>query len=143
MSRRTAHTLVQPVPFAHTPRSGEGVHPDASFPDCINLDILSPPAAWLTFAQKLTELPLTLDLDRVGLDAQALALVPADIALELRVVPVRLISGVLIVVASHETYNRACRELPLRFPHLTCRIALANAVDLADSLEICYGPDLP
>ncbi|MFN4242341.1 MAG: hypothetical protein ACK4PI_03795 [Tepidisphaerales bacterium] len=143
MSRRFGELLTQQLPLS--PLDIEEVLVEQacsrrSFGEvALELGLCTPEHVWRAWLAQLDEGVRPVDLNRVGIDAQAIAAVPPDVAIELGVVPVRLIDGVLVVATTAERLPLARVLLPQR---VTCpvRFATADAGDIARAVEVCYLP---
>jgi hypothetical protein len=105
-------------------------------------EVVSPKAAdpmWQWWLESVAEEDRVVDLDRVGIDAQALSSMPVHLAMEYSVVPVRLIGGVLVIAATREGIALARKDLPGRLNH-PIRFTLAHPDDIARVIEVCYLP---
>lgn len=93
-------------------------------------------AAWCV--QLLDGPPRKIDLDRVGIDTQALTHLSAQIASELNVIPVRLLGDVLIVAIASDSIALAASELPSRVTK-QLRFALADPKAIRRAIEQHYA----
>lgn len=146
MSRRIGDFLVREVPLTRldveevlaeqslSSRAGQSFGQVA-----LELGLCSPEHVWKAWAAQLRDGPREIDIDEVGIDAQALYMMPADIAIEYGVVPVRFVSDTLIVAASPDRLERAQRDLPSRLG-TEIRFALASENDISRAIEVCYLP---
>lgn len=105
----------------------------------LELGPCTPEHVWRAWLAQLEGEPRRVDLQRVGVDAQAVAALPPDIAIELGVLPIRLIDGVLVVVTTPDRFELARRHLPSRLGYRV-QLALADAGDIARTIEVCYLP---
>lgn len=67
---------------------------------------------WTAWTQQLSEAAQEIDLDRMGVDSQALAAMSGDVALAYHALPIREVDDVLIVATTVEDLPRGKRELP-------------------------------
>ena len=67
----------------------------------LELGLCRPEHIWRAWSRQLIEQPQQIDLDRFGIDAQAIAHVSSDVARQFRVIPVRAF-GDELVVAHHD-----------------------------------------
>lgn len=142
--RRLGQILLETVPL--TPHDVEDVlseqrhSPATPFGHiAIDLGLCTPQHLWLAFAHQLEAGPLPIDIDSVGIDAQALYVLPGHLAVEYQALPIRLVSNHLVIATTPEHLARAQAELPARLP-FTLRFAFADPSDLARALELCYVP---
>lgn len=59
-----------------------------------------PEHLWSAWSQQLAGSPARIDLDQHGIDAQALALMPPKLAIELHAIPIRIAGETLIVACA-------------------------------------------
>lgn len=143
MGRRMGELLTQHVPL--TPLDVEEVLAEQggtsrSFGEvALELGLCTPQHVWRAWVAQLAEGERRVDLDRVGIDAQAIAVLPPDVAIEFEVVPVRLIDDVLVVATTAERLAHARVHLPGRVGR-SVRFAIAEADDVSRSIEVCYLP---
>lgn len=117
---------------------GPGLRGSERRAEKFELDVTTPDAIWVRFAEALVGSPLSLDLDKVGLDAHALSVLPAETAFDYTVIPVRAMGEVLILAVADAAYGRAVRELPPMLGRYLCRFALADADDIRRAVRFCY-----
>jgi type IV pilus assembly protein PilB len=106
----------------------------------IELGLCTPHDLWLAFARQLEEGPREVDLNVVGIDAQALSALPADLAIRHQVLPVRLVDGIMVLATTPDNLSAArtglAHELGTSVP---LRFVVADEEDLHRSLALCYG----
>jgi hypothetical protein len=71
-----------------------------------------PQHVWQAWWRQLSERPRQVDLDRVGVDSQAIVHLPRPLALQFRAVPIRAFDTQLVVAASILTLTQAQEKLP-------------------------------
>jgi hypothetical protein len=106
------------------------------------LGLCTPNHVWQAWADQLIldpTHPPTVDLNAIGIDAQAVASFPLELAIDYGVLPIRLVGGMLILAARPDGADRARRELPGRLT-VAPRFVLASDSDITRALEICYLP---
>jgi hypothetical protein len=81
--------------------------------------------------------PREIDLDRIGVDTQAVAHISANTAHNLRVVPLRVLGEVLIVAISSDSIGLAATQLPLRVEK-ELRYVIAKPSAISRALERHY-----
>jgi len=90
--------------------------------------------AW--WAQLSTDTP-RVDLTRIGVDAQAVAHLPADLAVQFRAVPLRCHEDQLVVATSEGGVGRASAELPqLLGKHV--KFVVADPAQLDEAIAAYY-----
>jgi hypothetical protein len=76
--------------------------------------LCKPEHVWDAWAQQTAQAHELVDLEKVGVDAQAAALLPAEVARKLNMIPVRAASDIVLVAtcdASPEHANESLTEL--------------------------------
>lgn len=71
-----------------------------------------PQHVWQAWWEQLSSDTPTVDLNRIGVDTQAVAHVPADLAVQFRAVPLRCHGDQLVVATCERGLARASAELP-------------------------------
>jgi hypothetical protein len=71
-----------------------------------------PQHVWQAWWDQLSRQTPLVDLDRIGVDAQAVGHVPADLAVQFRAVPLRCHHEQLVIATSEHCLARAQAELP-------------------------------
>jgi hypothetical protein len=104
----------------------------------IELGLCTPKDLWLAFARQLEEGPREIDLDRVGIDVQAVCAVPPDIAIKYHALPVRLVDGILVVATWADNLESAREGMSRDVAGVTLRFAIARQDDVLRALDICY-----
>jgi len=66
----------------------------------IALGLVRPEHIWRAWLTQLQDTPTHVDLDTIGIDAQSIHHVPASIARQWRIVPVRAFDNVLVIAAA-------------------------------------------
>lgn len=86
------------------------------FGDCaIALGLCRPEHVWQAYGGQLGQASRQIDdLDAFGVDAQAIAYLPAELARELHVIPVRFLDGAVVVAADPQDIDRAREALSQR-----------------------------
>ena len=93
-------------------------------------------SAWCRQVQDVAECE-TVDLDRDGIDAQAVALLPTALAYAFRAIPIRASDAEVIIASDAPLSERARQELGrLLRKHVTFVIAAKNQIDAA--IEVYY-----
>lgn len=105
----------------------------------IDLGFCTPEDVWHAWATQLQDGEREVDLNEVGIDAQAVASLPGEMAIEFGVLPVRRAGDVLVLAVSRAGLARAGKELP-RWLKLSLRFVVASPDDIARAIEVCYLP---
>ena len=101
--------------------------------------LCQPEHVWVAWAAQLGQQTQVVDLSRVGIDAQAVAMVPARLARRMRAVPVRTAGEDLVVAAEEATLERAAKRLP-RLLGRKVRFVVAPADQIQSALTAYYPP---
>jgi hypothetical protein len=111
----------------------------------LSLGLCRPEHVWRAWVTQLTRrsdsdlaLGAPVNLDLLGVDTQAVSLLPRRLALRYRVVPLRAIGDDLIVAADPRTVARAAAELPALLEHAV-RFVLADRAQLRLALRTYYA----
>lgn len=97
-----------------------------------------PEHVWQAWAMQLSKRTPHVDLRAVGVDAQAAAYLPQDLAAGLRVVPVRAVDGALIVATTRADLPFAAEVLSDRL-RMAPRFVTAEREQVAEALVRMYG----
>ena len=100
-----------------------------------------PEHVWDAWCQQSSQEGETLDLDRIGVDARAAALLPAEMARRLSAIPVRVAGDVALVALIHEPTHA---ELAMLSEALGRQVKFArtNSPQLLAMIERYYPPVL-
>lgn len=79
----------------------------------------------------------TVDLERIGIDAQAAGLLPGEVARKLGVIPIRLAHDAALVATSDTAPESACEPLA-RFLHRRIKFVRAEREQLMRMIEAYY-----
>lgn len=71
-----------------------------------------PQHVWQAWWDQLSQSTSRVDLTKIGVDAQAISHVPADLAMQFRVIPLRRYREQLVIAACEKGLARAQAELP-------------------------------
>ena len=102
--------------------------------------LCQPEHVWSAWCRQVEDVSRneTVDLDRVGIDAQAVALLPAEWALVFRAVPIRTSDSEVVVASDAPLSERAREELSrLLKKHVKFVIAAKQQIDAA--IEVYYA----
>ena len=105
----------------------------------LSLGVCTPEHVWKAWCDQLTGELETVDLDQVGIDAQAVVHVPADVASEFRVIPLRLSSEELVIATADPSYRQALTEVPRRLGRRV-KFVLAGAAEVDRAIRTYYPP---
>jgi hypothetical protein len=97
-----------------------------------------PPHVWQAWSAQLNQRSERIDLKQLGIDTQALHLVPANIARAFGVLPVRAFDNVVVLATSPSHRPRAESEIPglLRYD---LQFVLCEPEQLARAIETHYA----
>jgi hypothetical protein len=105
----------------------------------IALGFCQPEHVWEAWCSQLAERAEAVDLDHLGIDAQAIEFLPREIALGLPALPVRVWEGVLVIAISDPSRAAAVAELARRIG-MDVRCVLAPASQIKAALARYYPP---
>lgn len=110
-----------------------------SFGDiALSMGLCRPEHVWRAWCRQLMDgPPRCIDLDRTGVDTQALSYVPPELAEELCIVPVRVLGNVLIVAISSDAIGLAATKLPSRV-NKELRFAIADPAAIQRAINKYY-----
>lgn len=103
----------------------------------VSLGFCQPEHVWAAWCDQLGGRIDTIDLERVGVDAQAIECLPRRRAHELRAIPVRLWEGQLVVAVADAARAPAVRALAGELG-ANVRCVLADAAQIERALEKYY-----
>jgi hypothetical protein len=107
----------------------------------ISLGFCDPEHVWAAWCSQLADRVEAVDLDRIGIDAQATEFLPRELALGLPALPVRVWEGMLVIAISDPDRATGVAELARRVG-MEVRCVLAPAAQI-DRALIRYYPPLP
>ena len=103
----------------------------------ISMGMCSPQHVWSAWCGQSSEQVEKVDLDEVGVDAQATPLIPRDIAMRFGVIPVRVSDGALVVATSDVCFEEAVVGLP-PLVNLKLKFVLAPQEQVQRALTVYY-----
>ena len=101
--------------------------------------MVQPEHIWMAWCSQLQEGVEAVDLDCMGVDAQATARVPADLARRLHAMPVRLTDDQLIFAVSDAAQVPVLQQHEAAF-QARVRFVLADPAKIARALDRYYPP---
>jgi hypothetical protein len=107
----------------------------------IALGFCQPEHVWAAWCAQLAERVEAVDLNHLGIDAQAIEFLPRELALGLPALPVRVWEGMLVVAISDAARATGVAELARRVG-MDVRCVLAPAAQI-DAALARYYPPLP
>jgi hypothetical protein len=96
-----------------------------------------PQHVWQAWWEQLAQRTPHVDLHRLGVDAQAVSHVPADLAVQFRAVPLRCHHEQLVVATCEQGFARARAELPALL-HKQVQFVTADPAQLDEALLAYY-----
>jgi type IV pilus assembly protein PilB len=99
--------------------------------------LCKPEHIWDAWAQQSAHDHDLVDLEKVGVDAQAAALLPAEVARKLNMIPVRVASDIVLVATCDPSPQHATDAL-VELLQRRIRFVQAEAKQLARVMEIYY-----
>ena len=103
----------------------------------ISMGLCRPEHVWRAWCGQSTDEIDRVDLDEVGVDSQATPLIPREVAMRFGVVPLRVITGALLVATSDVCFEEAVVGLP-PFVHLKLKFVLAPQDQIQRALATYY-----
>jgi type IV pilus assembly protein PilB len=98
----------------------------------VSLGFCQPEHVWSAWCSQLAGHLDQVDLDQLGIDAQAVEFLPRDLALGLRAMPVRVVEGQLIVAVDDASLAAGVGELARRLAmDIKCVLAPQSQVEAA------------
>src|SRR4051812_44702294 len=88
--------------------------------------LCKPEHIWDAWAQQSAHNHELVDLEKIGVDTQAAALLPAEVARKLNVIPVRMASDMVLVATSDSTPDHATEEALAELLHRRIRFVQAE-----------------
>jgi type IV pilus assembly protein PilB len=105
----------------------------------VSLGFCQPEHVWAAWCSQLSGNVDMVNLDEIGIDAQAVECLPRELALGLRAMPVRLFEGQLIVAVSDPSRASAVADLARRIG-MQVKCVLANETQIDKALTEYYPP---
>lgn len=103
----------------------------------ISMGLCQPEHVWRAWCGQSSDQIERVDLDEIGIDAQATPLIPRDIAMRFGVIPVRVADGALVVATSDLCFEEAVVGLP-PLVHLRLKFVLASQQEIQSALATYY-----
>jgi type IV pilus assembly protein PilB len=100
--------------------------------------LCKPQHVWRAWWAQLSGAPERIELDTVGIDAQALAFLPRALAVEYSVIPIRASGSQVVMAAAEGSLMRAMEELPRRVK-FQLKFVLADADQIHRAIEKYYS----
>ncbi len=97
-----------------------------------------PEDVWHAWCHQLARLTPEVNLATIGIDSQAIAHLPASLAREFGVVPIRSFGGQLVVATDALGAARAAQELPRLLP-ASIKFVVASRESIAAAIERYYS----
>jgi hypothetical protein len=104
--------------------------------------LCEPHDVWEAWANQLAHFTPVVNLDALGIDAQATAELPARLARRYRALPMRKIGGALVVAVEETTAARAAAKLPALLG-MTLRFVVARGGQIESALRTYYPDAAP
>lgn len=103
----------------------------------LQLGLCRPEHVWRAWSSQLAESPQRVNLDEFGIDAQAVAHLPVEIAIRYKVMPVRVVWDELVLAIDEAAYPHLAREL-LRVLHENAKFILCDPRQIARAIQAYY-----
>jgi hypothetical protein len=97
--------------------------------------LCAPEHVWQAWCDQLLEQVQKVDLEKLGVDSQAAAMIPSDLARRLNALPIRCMGRVLIVAVSDHNTDHIASELR-KATDMSLRFVVADAQQLQFSLNV-------
>jgi type IV pilus assembly protein PilB len=99
--------------------------------------LCTPTDVWHAWSDQLGEHVQNVNLHSVGIDTQALSLLPAALADRYEVIPLRAVGNRLVLATSESSLQRAQAELPGQMS-MDLRFVVVDPTDLRQAIETQY-----
>jgi hypothetical protein len=99
--------------------------------------LCTPENVWQAWCDQLLSQVQKVDLDKLGIDSQAAAMIDRETAIRLNAIPIRCMGSQLIVAVADTTKERAAYELPL-ITGMDLRFVVADPEQLKHALTTYY-----
>jgi hypothetical protein len=103
----------------------------------ISMGLCQPEHVWRAWCGQGSDEVQRVDLDQVGVDAQAIPLIARDIAMQFGVIPIRVAGDLLVVATSDLCFEEAVVGLPPLL-HLKLKFVLAPQQQIQKALATYY-----
>jgi hypothetical protein len=97
--------------------------------------LCAPEHVWQAWCDQLLEQVQKVDLEKLGVDAQAAGMIPADLARRLNALPIRCMGRVLIVAVADNNTDFIAAELK-KVTDMALRFVVADAHQLKFALNV-------
>ncbi|HTL29386.1 MAG TPA: hypothetical protein VL282_09195 [Tepidisphaeraceae bacterium] len=103
----------------------------------ISLGLCRPEHVWKAWAAQTTDTVERIDLKDVGIDAQAAAILPHDVATRFGVIALRTSPGLVVVATSDVCFEEASIALPTIIKR-KIKFVLADAKQIQEAVDFYY-----
>jgi hypothetical protein len=103
----------------------------------ISLGLCRPEHVWKAWATQTTDVVQRVDLSDVGIDAQAVVVIPLEMAKRFGVIAIRASKDQIIVATSDVCFDEAATALPT-LVQTKLKFVLADAKQIQDAMEMYY-----
>ena len=97
----------------------------------------TPENVWQAWCEQLLTQVQKVDLEALGIDAQAAAIIQRDVALRLNAIPIRCLENVLVVAIADSNTQAVAAELELTTLR-ELRFVVADADQIRQAIEAYY-----
>jgi hypothetical protein len=119
--------------------SEQSARPTRRFGDIgLSLGLCRPEHVWRAWTAQLSESPRPIDLDELGIDAQAMSHVSAEVARLLRVIPVRALGDEIVIATESANLLAVAHALAQSVRLKLIVVAAADPAQLARAIEHYY-----
>jgi hypothetical protein len=99
--------------------------------------LCEPRDVWKAWWEQISDSPPRIDLNVLGIDAQAIERLPARIARQFNVLPLRITGNQMVMAASDSSFPIAARQLPDKLK-LRIKFVLVDEMQLKAAMQTCY-----
>lgn len=103
----------------------------------LQLGLCMPQHVWKAWCDQLAESPQKIDLDEFGVDSQAVALLPAELAVRYHVIPVRALGDQMVLAVDQAAYPQITTEM-LSILNGKARFVLSTHRQIARAIRTYY-----
>jgi type IV pilus assembly protein PilB len=104
----------------------------------LQLGLCRPEHVWRAWSSQLAESPQRVDLNEFGIDAQAVAHLPANIAIQYHVIPVRVLSDTLVLAIDEAAYPEVAKRL-ISILRMKVQFVLSSHYQIAQAIRAYYA----
>jgi hypothetical protein len=103
----------------------------------LQLGLCRPEHIWRAWSSQLAEAPQRVDLEEFGIDAQAVAHLPASLAIKYHVIPVRVLGDALVLAIDEAAYPEVAKQL-ISMLRVKVQFVLSSHHQIAQAIRAYY-----